>query len=83
MGVMAMNEHSLYRPEVDNPTPRCVGCGRRPEEIHEYQQLAQVEGYSSPDVAVRCEEGTYNCRNGHFYCTECYIKAGMPLGKVP
>jgi hypothetical protein len=28
------------------------------------------------------EEGTYNRENGHFLCTECYIKAGMPSSPV-
>jgi hypothetical protein len=27
---------------------------------------------------VRSGEGTYNHENGHFLCTPCYIKAGMP-----
>lgn len=27
---------------------------------------------------VFLEEGTYNKKNGHFVCTECYIEMGMP-----
>jgi hypothetical protein len=31
---------------------------------------------------VRNEEGTYNQDNGHFLCTDCYIKAGMPSSSL-
>lgn len=59
---------------------KCACCGKKPEELAEYRDIAKVEGYTSAEEAVRREEGTYNPRNGHFYCTACYIKKGMPLG---
>lgn len=59
---------------------RCVCCGKKPEEIAEYRDIARVEGYASAEEAVKRQEGTYNPRNGHFYCTSCYIKVGMPSG---
>lgn len=60
--------------------PRCIGCGKRPNELHEYVELAECEGYDTAAAAMRGEEGTYNKKNGHFWCTACYIKVGQPLG---
>lgn len=59
---------------------RCKLCKRTPEEIHEYRMQAEVEGYSDPTSYVIDNEGTYNKNTGMFYCTACYIKAGMPNG---
>jgi hypothetical protein len=28
-------------------------------------------------------DGTYNPANGHFWCDDCYIALGMPLGRCP
>lgn len=57
--------------------PLCTGCGKHPEQIEEYVECAQDEGMT-PDAYVRSEEGTYNPENGHFLCTSCYVRAGMP-----
>jgi hypothetical protein len=57
--------------------PLCTGCNKRPEDIPEYAEAAFDDGIS-PDDYVKGEEGTYNAINGHFLCTDCYIKAGMP-----
>jgi hypothetical protein len=60
---------------------RCRGCDRRPHEIPEYVKLAKERGGGiTPAGIVAIEEGTYNPRTHAFWCTECYIKAGMPLG---
>jgi hypothetical protein len=56
--------------------PLCIGCSKH-EQINEYVELAADEG-TTPDAYVQSEEGTYNRDNGHFLCTGCYIKAGMP-----
>lgn len=74
--------------QEDLPEPICIGCNRRPEEISEYvQEAADANEYraskdlpanETPDSFVRREEGTYNPDNGHFVCTDCYIKAGQP-----
>lgn len=61
--------------------PRCKGCGKEPSEITEYVSCAKDEGISPADY-LRREEGTYNASTGQFWCTECYCKAGMPLGKA-
>jgi hypothetical protein len=64
--------------------PRCILCGKRPEEIQEYVDQAAHENVQHPleDVTPSqwCaeNEGTYNPANGHFACTEDYIKLGMP-----
>lgn len=58
----------------------CKGCGKKASEIPEYVLLADEEGYANADEAVKYEEGTYNAETGMFYCTSCYIKAGMPRG---
>ena len=66
---------------------RCAKCHRTPSEIPEYVAMAQEEGYEkmggAPDaeMAVLKNEGTYNSDTGKFWCTECYIKLGQPLGK--
>jgi hypothetical protein len=57
--------------------PICIGCGKHPEELEEYVVYAREE-CTTPDNYVRTEEGTYNPENGHFLCTPCYAKAGMP-----
>ena len=56
--------------------PLCIGCGRSPLEIPEYVQNPDDD--PDPIHYVRQNEGTYNRNNGHFACTECYIKLGMP-----
>jgi hypothetical protein len=57
--------------------PICIGCQKSPSEISEY--APEVTGSDlSPDDYVRQEEGTYNSVNGHFLCTFCYIRQGMP-----
>lgn len=61
---------------------KCKGCGKKPEELKEYVTLAKENGYESAEQAVKREEGTYNPSTGQFYCTSCYIKAGMPLGQA-
>ena len=62
-------------------TCRCKGCGKSPEEILEYTDMADEMG-CTPEQAVRRNEGTFNPSTGLFWCTSCYIKAGMPLGKA-
>lgn len=57
----------------------CKCCGKPPEEINEYITSAQEEGIT-PSIYVQRNEGTYNPQTKLFYCTECYIKIGMPLG---
>ncbi len=61
---------------------KCVGCGKYPAELAEYVDAGAAEELSADDY-VRENEGTYNQVNGHFYCTECYIADGMPLGVAP
>ncbi len=66
--------------------PVCVKCGKKPHQILEYTATSGAWGpgeYHSPADYVRDQEGTYNPDNGHFFCTACYVEAGMPLGKAP
>lgn len=58
---------------------RCIGCGKTPDKISEYIDASRLEKITPKEYVAR-EEGTFNNRNGHFYCTMCYVKAGMPLG---
>jgi hypothetical protein len=55
----------------------CIGCRKAPAEIDEYKEMGEVEDMT-PEDFVRREEGTYNRENGHFVCTDCYIKIGQP-----
>ena len=57
----------------------CIGCNKKPDEIDEYIEAAAEEDMT-PEQYVKEEEGTLNgFEKGRFYCTDCYIKAGMPL----
>ena len=59
----------------------CASCNKKPEEIREYIVMAKVEDLT-PSENVILNEGTYNRSTGHFYCTDCYIKLGMPKGRA-
>ncbi len=61
----------------EDPKPLCIGCNKHASELEEYIEMAKLED-TTPDAYVRAEEGTYNHENGHFLCTPCYVKAGMP-----
>lgn len=62
----------------DPPKPICTGCNKTPGDIEEYVDMAVEYKYHDVDAWVRRHEGTYNPENGHFLCTDCYVKAGMP-----
>lgn len=55
----------------------CVGCNKKPVDLSEFIEYAEVEECTA-DEFVWENEGTLNRDNGHFLCTDCYIKAGMP-----
>lgn len=74
---------------IDPDDIRCTYCWRRPEEIDEYlpgtleqceagERAWEVGEYRSPADYVSKEEGTFNSENGHFACTECYVRIGAP-----
>jgi hypothetical protein len=73
-------------PQHDEAVPwsnlHCIGCGKTPEELHEYTPAFTGEDIS-PNEYVWREEGTLNRSNGHFLCTDCYIKQGMPVAPYP
>lgn len=77
--------------EMDNSTGDlasilvCIGCRKTPSELHEYvmsaREINETENPETPMTPERYviqEEGTLNMINGHFTCTECYIKMGQP-----
>lgn len=76
-------DHKLRGMTAIPSGPRCVRCMRLPQEIPEYVTLADVEGYQDAAAAVEFEEGTYNPATEGFYCTECYIAVGQPMGVAP
>jgi hypothetical protein len=59
------------------PQPMCFGCGKRPEEIREFIRAGE-EADLTPTEYVLAQEGTLNRRNGHFMCTECWVRSGKP-----
>lgn len=63
-------------------TAECVGCHRAPDKISEYDPEYTGEEMTPLEYVIH-NEGTYNRDNGHFWCTSCYIRAGMPLGIAP
>jgi hypothetical protein len=68
--------------EKNQIQPRCRLCRKAPGEIDEYVFRAKDESnyFKDADDVVRQDEGTYNPETGQFYCTDCYVKAGMPRG---
>lgn len=58
----------------------CIGCGRYPIEIREYDAWAEAEGMDNTEF-VQTQEGTLNPRNGHFACDSCYERLGSPVGE--
>lgn len=56
----------------------CIVCGKKANDLIEYVELAEMEGYKDANEAVVKNEGTYNKEDNTFYCTPCYIKAGLP-----
>lgn len=68
---------------MTRPKMVCQGCGKGPLELEEYRELCKSESIPNPsdEVILKTaweEEGTLNTENGHFLCSICYIKAGMP-----
>ncbi|MFE0472739.1 hypothetical protein ACFW2V_14090 [Streptomyces sp. NPDC058947] len=61
---------------------RCIDCGKTPGEIGEYIDAGRENGMS-PESYVEQEEGTYNPENGHFICTEDFIRKELALGRRP
>lgn len=55
----------------------CIGCRKIPAQLDEYWPINTGEDMT-PDAYVWAEEGTLNTSNGHFTCTACYVKMGMP-----
>lgn len=62
-----------------NTKLKCVNCGKTPDELDEYKELAEEEECTPGDFVIR-NEGTFNRMLNLFCCTNCYIEIGMPLG---
>jgi hypothetical protein len=60
----------------------CNCCKKTPEELEEYRRAAE-EWMLTPSEYVVQQEGTFNKYNGHFLCTDCWIKAGCPKAPPP
>ena len=60
---------------------KCKECGKTPDVIEEYIEMGREENMTPTEYVIQ-EEGTLNRATGFFYCTSCYIKIGMPLGKA-
>lgn len=60
---------------------KCKGCGKQPSEIPSVSYFAECENMT-PDEFIKKLEGTYNPKTNLFYCDECYIRLGTPLGKA-
>ena len=81
----ARMRHAKCVDQADNPgDPICIGCARRPFEIQAYIDATQEDPDNpvptTDDVRwyVISSEGTYNSKNGHYLCDECYILNGQP-----
>ena len=67
--------------ERERPSLYDPYCKRTPAEIDEYLEAALEAGMGADDYVWR-EEGTLNPQTGHFACTTCYIKLGMPSSRT-
>lgn len=56
----------------------CKQCGKTAEELYGDWSVNMLEGYE-PDQYAK-QDGTYNRETDLFWCDDCYIKIGMPLG---
>ncbi|MGL5713350.1 MAG: hypothetical protein ACRCX2_10055 [Paraclostridium sp.] len=61
--------------------PTCKHCGKKANEIREYIDMAKEDKMPISQY-IREGEGTYNPLTNKFYCTDCYIDLGCPLGKA-
>lgn len=52
--------------------PTCKGCKKDPTEIKEYQSRKDP-------ISFVMENERFIPNSTQFYCTTCYVKAGMPL----
>ena len=76
--VTQMDERGLHEAQLsEDPIPFCLGCIKTPEELLEYV-MAVEDTPETPSHYVKFNEGTYNRKNGHFLCTDCYLKVGAP-----
>lgn len=62
--------------------PICIGCNKHPQDLDDFFDWKD-QGYKDADAMCIDQEGTLNPENGHFLCTPCYIKAGMPANHHP
>lgn len=59
-------------------------CQRFAAEMTDYDIWLEGKPTKAKRIAyVLDEEGTYNRITDHFYCDDCYIKLGQPLGVAP
>lgn len=72
-----MSDANPYAEADARENPVCTNCGKHPDELTEYSKVSTGSDLD-PIEYVKQEEGTYNPNNGHFTCTDCYIRIGMP-----
>lgn len=75
------------------PSPRDPVCGRLAADMayldwfwaETPEESAGVDFQERPQRRAEYarSDGTYNPKNGHFWCDSCYIAIGMPLGRCP
>lgn len=52
----------------------CFGCGKHPSEIREYVGQPDM----APEMLVKVLNTTYDPERNTFFCTGCWLSAGMP-----
>lgn len=59
----------------------CMGCNKRPEQLNEYKMEARINDVTPTQFVIEHEPmGCWGPRTENkFYCTNCYVKAGMPM----
>jgi hypothetical protein len=58
--------------------PFCKGCRKFADDLTEYQEMADVFDMT-PDAYIEAHEETFDPRLHNFFCTPCWVRAGMPI----
>lgn len=78
--IMAKSDEIIAKHMQKAEPVTCIGCKKQPEQIKEYELEARREGITPTEFVKRNEPiGVWGPHSRNkFYCTQCYIAAGMP-----
>lgn len=56
----------------------CKGCSKRPHELEEFREMADIFEMTA-EAYIEAHEETFEAQTRRFFCTDCWLKAGMPV----